>query len=74
MKTKVYICKFDDAIVLAKKCESSDVRGLYMTSKVSDIKDLYKITKVMYIDKPYLVNYTVRKEYFKVNYVYIGVF
>jgi hypothetical protein len=79
MKTKVYICKFDDSIVLAKKCESSDVVNLYMTSKVSDIKHLYKITKVFrsYINKrhkSYLTEYIVWKEYFMTHYVYIGDF
>jgi hypothetical protein len=77
MKTKVYICKFDDSIVLAKKLEIFKFNDLYLTSKISDLKDLYKITKLYRTSnrrKPYIVDYIVRKEYFKVNYVYIGEF
>jgi hypothetical protein len=77
MKTKVYICKFDDSIALAKKLEIFKFGDLYLTSKLSDLKDLYKITKLYRTSnrrKPYIVDYIVRKEYFKVNYVYIGEF
>lgn len=63
MKTKVYISKLDDEIVLAKK------------QRLFDIEDLYLVTKRWNINKKsYLVDYVILGEAFKTHYVYVGKF
>jgi hypothetical protein len=65
MKTKVYICKLDDSIALARRCELFDNNNLYIVTKAFRISNRRK---------PYIVDYVLLKESFKLNYVYIGEF
>jgi hypothetical protein len=69
MKIKVYICKFDDSIVLAKK--------LNLRTISFGIKKGYRVTKLFKVNEKipaYLVDYFILNESFKTNYVYIGDF